>query len=82
MCIWLIFVLGKNDGAVNGHRYFSCRDKCGIFVKIDKLIQDRRGRAMRNYTKQETLSLLPSSTKFRKNNSKGKAFEYSMYENK
>ncbi|XP_076752866.1 kinesin-like protein KIF13A isoform X2 [Xylocopa sonorina] len=41
---------GKNDGAVNGHRYFTCRAKCGIFVKVDKLIQDKRGRALRNYT--------------------------------
>ncbi|KAI4487926.1 hypothetical protein M0802_011688 [Mischocyttarus mexicanus] len=44
---------GKNDGAVNGHRYFNCRQKCGIFVKVDKLIQDRRGRALRSYSKQE-----------------------------
>ncbi|XP_066600998.1 kinesin-like protein KIF13A isoform X2 [Prorops nasuta] len=52
---------GKNDGAVNGHRYFTCRSKCGIFVKADKLIQDRRGRALRSYTKQE-LAPPPSNT--------------------
>lgn len=47
-------VPGKNDGAVNGHKYFTCRPKCGIFVKVDKLIQDRRGRALRSYSKQES----------------------------
>ncbi|CAG2055191.1 unnamed protein product, partial [Timema podura] len=38
---------GKNDGTVQGVQYFTCRPKCGIFVRADKLIQDRRGRAMR-----------------------------------
>ncbi|XP_024867905.1 kinesin-like protein KIF13A isoform X1 [Temnothorax curvispinosus] len=58
---------GKNDGAVNGHRYFTCRSKCGIFVKMDKLIQDRRGRALRSYTKQESTP----STSMRRSISKG-----------
>ncbi|XP_063219921.1 kinesin-like protein KIF13A isoform X3 [Bacillus rossius redtenbacheri] len=39
---------GKNDGMVQGVRYFTCRPKCGIFVRADKLIQDRQGRAMRS----------------------------------
>ncbi|XP_076246434.1 kinesin-like protein KIF13A isoform X5 [Calliopsis andreniformis] len=57
---------GKNDGAVNGHRYFTCRQKCGIFVKVDKLIQDKRGRALRNYT-----FTLPQSAPMRRSVSKG-----------
>ncbi|KAI5754861.1 hypothetical protein M8J77_012142 [Diaphorina citri] len=39
---------GKNDGTVQGTRYFESRPKHGIFVRADKLIQDRRGRAMRS----------------------------------
>lgn len=34
---------------MQGETYFTCPPKHGIFVRCDKLIQDRRGRAMRNY---------------------------------
>eukprot|EP00106_Octopus_bimaculoides_P019860 XP_014787302.1 PREDICTED: kinesin-like protein KIF13A isoform X12 [Octopus bimaculoides] len=36
---------GKNDGSVNGSRYFKCRSKHGIFVRHDKLIWDKRRRS-------------------------------------
>ncbi|KAF5284466.1 hypothetical protein FQA39_LY17041 [Lamprigera yunnana] len=40
---------GKNDGSVQGVCYFNSRPKHGMFVRADKLILDRRGRAMRVY---------------------------------
>lgn len=40
---------GKNDGTVQNIQYFSCKPKHGIFVRGDKLIQDKRGKAMRAY---------------------------------
>lgn len=37
---------GKHDGSVQGVSYYSCKPKHGIFVKADKLILDKRGRAL------------------------------------
>ncbi|XP_071054782.1 kinesin-like protein KIF13A isoform X3 [Onthophagus taurus] len=46
---------GKNDGTVQGVKYFTCKPKHGMFVRADKLILDRRGRAMRMY-KSESIN--------------------------
>ncbi|XP_068626995.1 kinesin-like protein KIF13A [Battus philenor] len=45
--------IGKNDGSVGGTRYFTCRARHGIFVRPDKLVQDRRGRSARAYRDAE-----------------------------
>ncbi|XP_078332068.1 kinesin-like protein KIF13A isoform X4 [Crassostrea virginica] len=42
---------GKNDGLVNGTRYFKCRSRHGIFVRHDKLILDKKRRGSRKQAK-------------------------------
>ncbi|XP_032292246.1 kinesin-like protein KIF13A isoform X5 [Drosophila virilis] len=44
---------GKNDGTVQGIQYFQCKPKHGIFVRADKLLLDKRGKAMRAYKATE-----------------------------
>lgn len=36
-------VTGKHNGTVKGVKYFKCKDKHGVFVKKDKLIQSPSG---------------------------------------
>ncbi|XP_032591279.1 kinesin-like protein KIF13A isoform X2 [Drosophila grimshawi] len=44
---------GKNDGTVQGIQYFQCKPTHGIFVRADKLLLDKRGKAMRAYKAAE-----------------------------
>ncbi|XP_037945299.1 kinesin-like protein KIF13B isoform X2 [Teleopsis dalmanni] len=46
---------GKNDGTVQGIQYFQCKPKHGIFVRFDKLILDKRGKAMRAYKAEKNI---------------------------
>lgn len=40
MCVidvfWSLCVVGKNDGSVQGKKYFHCKANCGLFVKPEK----------------------------------------------
>ncbi|XP_050681890.1 kinesin-like protein KIF13B [Leptidea sinapis] len=44
---------GKNDGSVGGTKYFECKRRHGIFVRAEKLTQDRRGRSARAFRDSE-----------------------------
>ncbi|XP_017472361.1 PREDICTED: kinesin-like protein KIF13B [Rhagoletis zephyria] len=54
---------GKNDGTVQGIQYFQCKPKHGIFVRYDKLILDKRGKAMRAYKAEKINSKESSMTR-------------------
>lgn len=63
---WFFSISGKNDGTVQGIKYFTCKPKHGMFVRADKLILDRRGRTMRAYK----ADALAASTKLVQNRGK------------
>lgn len=48
---FLFSIPGKNDGSVNGTRYFKCRSRHGIFVRHDKLVLDKKRRGSRKKAK-------------------------------
>lgn len=52
---------GKNDGSVQGIQYFQCKAKHGIFVRVDKLILDKRGKAMRQYKAEKNSKALDAN---------------------
>ena len=69
----LLLLLGKNDGSVKGVRYFSCGAKRGVFVRPDKVLLDKRGRAVRNNNPGS--STKPDNSLMRRSTSKGMSNE-------
>ncbi|XP_017838291.1 kinesin-like protein KIF13B isoform X2 [Drosophila busckii] len=70
---------GKNDGTVQGIQYFQCKPKHGIFVRADKLMVDKRGKAMRAFKaaeKQNSINKEMSSSMTR-SKSRGEALNVS-----
>ena len=50
---------GKNDGSVKGVRYFSCRNRHGIFVRPDKLIWDKKRKLSRKGSSASSRRSMP-----------------------
>jgi kinesin family protein 13 len=57
----MFLALGKHDGSVQVVSYFSCKPRHGIFVKVDKLILDKSGRALHNSVARGSTSDLHSN---------------------
>ena len=57
----IIFIVGKNDGSVNGVRYFQCRNRHGIFVRHDRLIPDKKWKGSRGSIASPQSAKSPSS---------------------
>ncbi|XP_048248867.1 kinesin-like protein KIF13B isoform X7 [Haliotis rufescens] len=53
---------GKNDGSVNGVRYFKCRHRHGVFVRTEKLIWDKKRKGSRKSLSSSRRSLVGSSS--------------------
>jgi len=49
---------GKNDGSVQGERYFSCKDKYGAFVREDAVIVVSSSRPMSPVSNAEDISII------------------------
>ncbi|XP_023036901.1 kinesin-like protein KIF13B isoform X2 [Drosophila willistoni] len=70
---------GKNDGTVQGIQYFQCKPKHGIFVRADKLLLDKRGKAMRAYKAAEKSQIISKemSSSMTRSKSRGESLNVS-----